>query len=69
MKLYSFLYERDSYLRDGGRRKIIYQSFNKDALKKVRQELVIKCNYLSGFNSIGEIESLEVNIENGVWTA
>lgn len=69
MKLYSFVYKRDGYLRDDGHRKIIYQSFNIDELKKVRQELVIKCNYLSGFNIVGEIESFEIGIEKGVWTA
>lgn len=67
MKLYSFIYERDSYHRDGGRRKIFYQSFNEDELKKIRQKLIIKCNYLHGFNSVGEIESFEINIETGVW--
>ncbi|MCQ9627816.1 hypothetical protein HS141_12870 [Cetobacterium somerae] len=69
MKLYSFTHERDSYLIGKELRKFIYQSFNENELKKIRQELIIKYNCFIGFSNVGEIESFEINIENGVWTA
>ena len=61
MKLYSFLYERGSYQK-------IYQSFNKKDLEKQRTEFEVSFKNESGCR-LGEIESFEVNIEKGVWTA
>ncbi len=61
MKLYYFLYECGNYQK-------IYQSFNKIELEKKRESFEYKFKNESGCR-LGEIESFEVNIEKGVWTA
>ncbi|MHA5067872.1 hypothetical protein [Cetobacterium somerae] len=60
-KLYKFLYECGSYQK-------IYQSFNKKELEKKRKSFEYKFKNENGCR-LGKIESFEVDIEEGVWTA
>lgn len=68
MKLYSFLYERDSYIYDNERRQIQYQSFNKKSLEKTREKLIgLKDLYGWSDVNIGLINCIEIDLENEVW--
>lgn len=60
MKLYSFLYEKGSYQK-------IYQSFNRKNIEFTRNKLMNDIN--EGHSLIGKIYTVEVDIENDVWTA
>ncbi|MGL5716161.1 MAG: hypothetical protein ACRCXX_07255 [Cetobacterium sp.] len=60
MKLYSFLYENGSYQKK-------YQSFNKKSIEFTRNKLMNDIN--EGPSLIGKIYTIEVDIENEVWTA
>ncbi|MGL5717374.1 MAG: hypothetical protein ACRCX2_30455 [Paraclostridium sp.] len=68
MKLYSFVYERDSYLYDNERRQTLYQSFNKKSLELTRGKLIrLKNLYEYKDVEIGAIFCVEIDLENEVW--